>query len=697
MSGRPEVLFPLFASVETLPGVGPKVAKAMATGLDIETPRDLLFTLPTHGIDRRFQKTLNGLPLPMTVTVEVTVGRHIPNRVKGRPYRIDVEDAELPFHLVFFHAKPTWLNKVLPEGSRRVVSGKAELFDGLAQMVHPDYILPLNEAGEIPSFEAVYPLTQGVTLRTMAKAAEAAVARAPDLPEWIGESLKTREGWPGWLEAIRAAHAPQVSSDISSTAPARRRLAYDEVFAHQVTLALVRARRRKRKGRRSVATGRLQSKILAALPWKLTVAQERAIREITDDLASPERMNRLLQGDVGSGKTLVALMALLVAVEAGGQGALMAPTEILARQHHMGLTPLAEAAGVVIEVLTGRDKGPEREAKLAALKAGNIHILVGTHAVFSEDVEFADLRLAVIDEQHRFGVAQRMELGLKGERTDVLVMTATPIPRSLSLTHFGDMEVSVLDEKPPGRTPVTTALVAASRMDQVVERLRKAVAEGRQAYWVCPLVDESETSAKTAAEERFKRLRAALGEGVVGLVHGQLPTREKDAAMAAFVSGETRVLVATTVIEVGVDVPNASIMVIEGAEGFGLAQLHQLRGRVGRGAESSTCLLMYQGPLTESGRRRLEILRETDDGFRIAEEDLAMRGAGDVLGTAQSGLPRFRIADLERQAGLMSMAQGDARALIEMDPDLGTERGRAVRTLLWLMEQDQAIDMISVG
>jgi ATP-dependent DNA helicase RecG len=441
----------------------------------------------------------------------------------------------------------------------------------------------------------------------------------------------------------------------------------------------------------------LQSQVLAALPYTPTNAQERAIREISADMAGAERMSRLLQGDVGSGKTLVALMALLVAVEAGGQGVMMAPTEILARQHMAGLAPLAESAGVVIELLTGRDKGAEREAKLKALAVGDIHILVGTHAVFQEDVEFADLRLAVVDEQHRFGVAQRMRLGQKGNRVDVLVMTATPIPRSLSLAQYGDMDVSVLDEKPPGRTPVTTALVAAEKMAQVVERLRVAVAEGRQAYWVCPLVDESEVSAKTAAESRFRELRAALGEGVVGLVHGQLPPREKDAAMASFVSGETRVLVATTVIEVGVDVPNASIMVIEGAESFGLAQLHQLRGRVGRGARESTCLLLYQSPLSESGQRRLQIMRETEDGFRIAEEDLAMRGAGDVLGTAQSGLPRFRIADLERQTGLMELAQSDARALISSDPELTGPRSGAVRTLLWLMEQDQAIQMISVG
>jgi ATP-dependent DNA helicase RecG len=437
--------------------------------------------------------------------------------------------------------------------------------------------------------------------------------------------------------------------------------------------------------------------VLSALPYALTGAQTRAVAEITDDLAAPIRMNRLLQGDVGSGKTLVALMALLVVVEAGGQGVMMAPTEILARQHLEGLQPLATDAGVALELLTGRDKGREREAKLARLASGEIQILVGTHAVFQKGVEFADLRLAVIDEQHRFGVAQRMELGAKGNAVDVLVMTATPIPRSLSLAQYGDMDVSVLDEKPPGRTPVQTALVSTKRLDEVVEKLRCAVAEGKQAYWVCPLVEESEFLDMTAAEDRFKHLRTALGEGMVGIVHGQMPPAEKDAAMARFVAGDTKVLVATTVIEVGVNVPNASIMMIERAETFGLAQLHQLRGRVGRGAAASTCLLLFQDPMSETGKRRLEILRETEDGFRISEEDLAMRGAGDVIGTAQSGVPRFRIADLERQTALMQIAQKDARKLLHDDPKLETERGKAARTALWLMEQDKAIRLISVG
>ncbi|KJZ25217.1 ATP-dependent DNA helicase RecG [Tritonibacter mobilis] len=696
MSGRPEQLFPLFAELETLQGVGPKIAEHFAQ-LQITAPRDLLFSLPYSLVDRRRRETIRGLELPTTATVEITVGRHRPARNKGGAYRIDVTDQETEFQLVFFHGRSRYLTAQLPEGSRRVISGKLELFDGMAQMVHPDHMLPLEEAGDIPDFEPVYHLTHGITQKTMFKAVQSALQRVPELTEWVDASYKTKRGWADWHEAIATAHAPGHLSDLEPESPARARLAYDELFAHQLTLAIARSVEREQPGRSSVATGKLQSKVLSALPYKPTGAQGRAIEEITADMASGRRMNRLLQGDVGAGKTLVAFMALLVAVEAGGQGVMMAPTEILARQHLEGLKPLADDAGVVLEILTGRDKGKDRRAKTEALQRGDIHILVGTHAVFQQDVVFDDLRLVIVDEQHRFGVRQRMELAEKGKRADVLVMTATPIPRSLALTQYGDMEVSILDEKPPGRKPIKTAILSTERMSEVVDHLRRAIAEGRQCYWVCPLVEESEVMDLTAADERFKHLRAVLGEDVVGLVHGQMPPAEKDAAMAAFQEGRTRVLVATTVIEVGVNVPNASIMVIERAEIFGLAQLHQLRGRVGRGTARSTCLLMYQPPLTEGGRRRLEVLRESEDGFVIAETDLQMRGAGDVIGTAQSGLPRFRIADLERQADLMAIAQSDARALMTSDPDLTSDRGRAARTLLWLLRQDEAIRLISVG
>ncbi|MFA3915470.1 ATP-dependent DNA helicase RecG [Ruegeria hyattellae] len=696
MSGRPEQLFPLFAGLETLEGVGPKTAQLL-TQAEITAPRDILFSLPYAVVDRRRRNSIKGIDLPATLTVEVTVGTHRAPRSRGGAYRVHVEDEKADFQLVFFHARGDYLKRVLPTGSRRVISGKLELFDGMAQMVHPDHMLPVEEAGDIPDFEPVYHLTQSITQKTMFKATRAALERAPHLDEWIDPGLKEREGWSDWHAAIEAGHAPRGLDDILPHAPAKARLAYDELFAHQMTLALARRRERKGRGISSIATGALQSRVLASLPYRSTDAQTRAIAEISEDMAAEIRMNRLLQGDVGAGKTLVAFMALLVAVEAGGQGVMMAPTEILARQHLEGLRPLAEEAGVVLEILTGRDKGVDRRGKLDALARGDIQILVGTHAVFQEDVRFADLRLAIVDEQHRFGVRQRMELAEKGLGADVLVMTATPIPRSLSLAQYGDMDVSILDEKPPGRKPIKTAVISTQNLDAVVDRLRQAIAEGRQCYWVCPLVEESELVDLTSAEDRFKRLRAVLGEGVVGLVHGQMPPADKDAAMAAFQSGETKVLVATTVIEVGVNVPNATIMVIERAEIFGLAQLHQLRGRVGRGEAESTCLLMYQAPVSESGRRRLEVLRETEDGFRIAETDLEMRGAGDLIGTAQSGLPKFRIADLERQASLMAIAQRDARALLEADPELASDRGQAARVLLWLMRQDQAIRLISVG
>ena len=693
---RPPALFPLFAGLETLDGVGPKAAKLLPS-LGIERPRDVLFTLPYACVDRRPRASIRDVVAPATVTVEVEVGAHVPARRKGGPTRVFVRDADTEFQLVFFHVRGEFLQKQLPTGQRRLISGKIEIFDGIAQMVHPDHILRPEEAGGLPPFEPIYPLTAGITQKQMIKAVASTLQRIPALADWIDPALKAREGWSDWGDAVRTAHAPQGADDVALQAPARTRLAYDELFAHQLTLSLARSAFRRGKGQASLATGRLQAKVLAALPYRPTDAQGRAMAEIASDMATDRRMNRLLQGDVGSGKTLVALMALIVAVEAGGQGVLMAPTEILARQHLGSLRPLAESAGVVLEILSGRDKGAERAAKLKALAAGDIHLLVGTHAVFQKDVQFHDLRLAVIDEQHRFGVAQRMELGEKGLAADVLVMTATPIPRSLALAQYGDMDVSVLDEKPPGRLPVKTALISAGRYDEVVGHLRQAVSDGRQAYWVCPLVEESELVDLTAAEERFRALRVSLGDGVVGLVHGQMLPADKDKAMADFVAGRTQVLVATTVIEVGVNVPNASIMVVERAEIFGLAQLHQLRGRVGRGSADSTCVLMYQPPLSDSATRRLQILRDSEDGFRIAEEDLAMRGAGDLIGTAQSGLPKFRIADLERQAGLMAIAQSDARALLAIDPGLSGPRGQAARILLWLTGQDEAIRLISVG
>ena len=694
--GRPERLFPLFAAITTLQGIGPKSAEALEKA-SISRLRDLLFTLPSSAVDRSLRASISGVEAPRVVTVEVLIGEHHRPRSPGRPYRVIVQDAEASFQLVFFHAREPWLRGHLPSGETRVVSGKVEVFDGIAQMVHPDHILTRREAEALPKVEPVYPLSQGVTQRMMFRASADVLERMPGFEEWIEPALSEARAWPSFDEALCTLHRPSTLADLAPNAPARQRIAYDEILSHQLTLALARAQERRKPGRPTLGTGTLRQSAIAALPYALTTAQVCAVAEITDDMATSHRMNRLLQGDVGSGKTLVAWLAILAAVEAGGQAALMAPTEILARQHLESLAPMAATLDLSLTLLTGRDKGAERAAKRDAVARGKVPIVVGTHALFQDELRFADLRLAIVDEQHRFGVRQRMELGAKGEAVDVLVMTATPIPRSLTLAQYGDMDLSVLDEKPPGRKPIETVTVPSGRLDQVVDRLRKAVAEGRQAYWVCPLVHESEQVALTAAEERVKVLRARLGDGVVGLVHGQMPPAEKDAAMARFISGETGLLVATTVIEVGVNVPNASIMVIEGAEHFGLAQLHQLRGRVGRSSTASICLLLYDGPLGETARARLEIMRETEDGFRIAEEDLRLRGAGDVIGTAQSGLPRFRVADIERHADLMAVARRDAQLALERDPSLQSERGKALRELLWLMERDRAIKLLRVG
>lgn len=688
MSQRPEILFPLFSAITGLKSVGPKVAENLLK-IDISRPKDLLFTLPSSIINREPKATIIGSVFPSVVTVEVLIGEHYPNMQKGKPYRISVTDSETNFQLVFFHAHASSLEKQLPRGERRIVSGKVEMFDLLINMIHPDFIVLPHLANEIPRIEPIYPLTSGISQKTIQKVIKSALERTPCLPEWIEKSVIEKYNWPTWDDAIRLAHAPHSQDDVLPITPARKRLAYDDFFAHQVSLSIARQGYRKEKGRSTKGKSALQELVLNALPFKLTQAQIKAISEITSDMAKPFRMNRLLQGDVGSGKTLVALMALICAVDSGGQSVLMAPTEILARQHLEVLQPLAEMAGVVLEILTGRDKGKDRIAKLAALKNGNIQILVGTHAVFQKDVEFKDLRLAIIDEQHRFGVQQRMDLGRKGEMVDVLIMTATPIPRSLTLAYYGDMDMSILDEKPANRKPIETVLIPSIRLNQIIKRLGVAIQEGKQAYWVCPLVEESDQIDWIAAAERHKVLQMALGAENVGLVHGQMSSADKDAAMANFISGETKILVATTVIEVGVNILNATIMVIEESERYGLAQLHQLRGRVGRGAQKSSCLLMYTPPLRGAAKKRLEFLRETEDGFRIADMDLKLRGSGDLLGVQQSGLPKFRIADAETQIDLLKMAHDDARMLLAEDPGLKKSRGRAVRILLSLMNYEK--------
>ena len=685
---RPEILFPLFADVGRLTGIGPRYAKLIekAAGPQIV---DLLWHLPSNLVDRRFSPSIADAPDGVIATLTVTVLKHTPGRGRA-PYRVLCSDPSDEIELVYFHAKGDWLEKLLPIGQTRVISGKVERFRGHPQMPHPDHVVPEAEAASVRIVEPVHPSTDGLPQRVLRRAVDGALERLPSLEEWINPTLVQARDWPSWEAAVRQAQHPEGAQDLEPDTLARQRLAYDEILSNQLALALVRARLKKQPGRVTKGDGSLRDAILAALPFALTGSQRTALAEIEGDMAAPSRMLRLLQGDVGSGKTLVALMAMANAVECGAQAALMAPTEILARQHFATLEPLACKAGIRAEILTGRDKGKTRSAILGRIAEGSAQIVVGTHALFQEDVAFRDLAIAVIDEQHRFGVHQRMILGAKGTGVDLLVMTATPIPRTLVMTAYGDLDVSRLTEKPPGRQPIDTRVVANERLMEVIEGVARRLDAGAKVYWVCPLVEESEALDAAAAQERASTLRERFGERV-GLVHGRMKGAEKDAVMAQFKDGSVDLLVATTVIEVGVDVPEATVMVIEHAERFGLAQLHQLRGRIGRGDKASTCLLVYAAPLSETARSRLAVMRESEDGFRIAEEDLRLRGAGEVLGTRQSGLPTFRLADAAAHNDLFAVARDDARLLLSQDPELETPRGQAVRTLLYLFERDAAV------
>lgn len=701
---RSSLLDPLFAPVTALDGVGSRIAALLArvtpatAGDGMARVGDLVFLMPHSIIDRRARPKIMEAQDGAIVTLELRVDRHqpAPRARSNVPYRVYGHDETGEIALVFFRGRADWLNKVLPEGEEVIVSGRFEWFNGRASMVHPDHIASIDNAADLPLVEPVYPLTAGLSPKTLRKALGDALSQLPELHEWIDETLASRHGWPDFHDALQRIHAPRDALDIDPQSAARRRLAYDEFLAGQLSLGLVRQRVRKLAGRPLTGDGTVSAAIRNALPFSLTPSQEEALTAISADLEAPERMIRLLQGDVGSGKTVVALLAAAQAIEAGGQVAIMAPTEILAQQHFATIAPLAEKAGIATAALTARQKGRERAEILAGLADGSISIVCGTHALFQESVAFQNLAFAVVDEQHRFGVHQRLRLTAKGDAPDMLVMTATPIPRTLVLTTFGDMDVSKLTGKPAGRKPITTVTLPLERLSDLVERVRDAISKGGKAYWICPLVEDSAESDLMSAEQRHAHLQPMFGNRL-GLVHGRMKSSEKAEAMAAFKAGETQLLVATTVIEVGIDVGDATIMVIEHAERFGLAQLHQLRGRVGRGDAASSCVLLYRGPLGETARARLEIMRETEDGFRIAEEDLRLRGEGDLLGTQQSGMPGFRTASLAAHGDLLEIARDDARLVLAKDEDLTSPRGQALRNLLYLFDRDEAIRLLRAG
>ncbi len=698
---RPALLNPLFAPVTSLGGVGPKQDRLLRYLLDREqTPRlvDLLLHLPASVIDRRARPKIRDAVPGTVVTLEVTVDRHRPTPARNprAPHLVYASDETGDVVLTYFRAQPGYVEKLLPVGSKRYVSGTAQMYDGTLQLTHPDRVV--DEAGfaKLSGIDPVYPLTEGLALGSLRRAMAQALQKLPVLPEWISPEVLRRCKFPPIAEALNRVHMPLELADILPDGPFWSRLAFDELLAGQLALALVRAQLRRPAGDRHAGDGHLRNKIIDALPYALTASQRQAAAAITDDLRQPVRMLRLLQGDVGSGKTVVALLAAAAVTEAGKQAALMAPTEILARQHIKTIAPLAERAGLRVAILTGREKGKERRDILARLAAGEIDFLVGTHALIQDDVVFKALALAVVDEQHRFGVRERLALTAKGGNVDVLVLSATPIPRTLVLTYFGDMDVSELREKPAGRQPIDTRAVPDSRLSEVMDAVGRALSAGKLVYWICPLVEESEAVNLTDAESRYLSLKARFGDKV-GLVHGKMRGTEKDRVMALFATGEIGLLVATTVVEVGVDVPAASIMVIENAERFGLAQLHQLRGRIGRGSEASTCLLLYMEPLNEMSRARLKVIRETTDGFTIAEQDLRLRGEGDVLGVRQSGLPGYRIARSEVHGQLITQARDEALRIMKDNPKLQGARGEALRCLLYLFERDEALPLIGAG
>jgi len=690
---RPEILFPLFTPVSTLKGVGPRVAP-LVERVAGSLVRDVLFTVP-QSVIRRTTATAATAIDGQVQTFVVSIDAHQPPSRLGQPWKIRAWDETGFLTLTWFKGHGPHLERQHPVGARRAVSGKVERFGSEIQVAHPEYLLPEDRAGDIPAFEPVYAATAGLPSRTFRRFALEALSRAVDLPEWLDPAWQAREGLPTWHAAFTAAHNPAGEADVSPLSPHRRRLAYDELLAHQMALAQRKATRRAQPAPRVTASP-LAAAAEKALPFKLTGAQIRSLSEVRGDLASGERMSRLLQGDVGSGKTVVAMLAVTDVAGAGLQSAIMAPTEILARQHYETMAEPLSKLGLSVILLTGRDKGAGRAAKLSGLADGTHAVAIGTHALFQDDVVFKALGLSVIDEQHRFGVNERRRLQDKGDGVHLLAMSATPIPRTLELTVFGDLDVSRIDEKPPGRTPVATRAVPMPRLAEIVDRLKAAAQAGAQAFWICPLVSESEKIDLQAAEDRASVLRQIIGPSV-GLVHGQMPAAEKDAVMQAFVEGKVSVLVATTVVEVGVNVPNASIMVIEQAERFGLAQLHQLRGRVGRGARESSCVLLYDLPLSDTAQQRLDILRKSDDGFEIAEKDLELRGGGDPLGLKQSGFPAYRLADSVVHRDLIAVAADDARLILARDPDLASPRGQAVRVLQELFDLKPASPQHDAG
>ena len=684
---RPKILYKLFSNIISLKGIGPKNAKVIER-LCGKYVIDLLFHKPSTYIDRRNSPKIIDLEEGKIATIIVTIDSHSPSFNKRMPYRINCTDNTGSVSIVYFNLRGPYLKKIFPVGRQKVISGKFEKFNDNFQITHPQHVVDIDNLDNVKKIECIYPLTSGLTSKTIQKSINSALINLDPLPEWIPDDKIRTNNWPNWNEAIKKIHNPINTSD-SVNSLFLERLVFDELLAQQLTIRLIKNKISHTQGIALERNNKFINQLEKKLDFSLTNDQLKTIDEISSDQSKPSKMLRLLQGDVGSGKTIVALFAMMQCLENEKRSILMAPTEILAEQHFNTIANIINSMNLTCSLITSSTKENHNF---------NADILIGTHALFQEKVSFDNIGLVVIDEQHKFGVHQRILLNEKaGNDCDILLMTATPIPRTLELAAYGDTDISKIMEKPKNRKEINTKSINITKVEDLKKSLNKIIDKGEKIYWVCPLVDESEKLQLQSVNERLKDLRNYYNDYSVEIVHGQMQQEDKNSVMQKFKSGKVNILVATSVIEVGIDDPDATVIIIENAERFGLSQLHQLRGRVGRGAKTSTCILLFNGPLTENAKRRIKIMKETNDGFKIAEEDLDIRGAGEILGSKQSGVPNFKLSNLDKHKHLLEEARETAIKTIKDDPQLKSSLGKAQRVLLHLFRNDVAIDYLKTG
>ena len=684
---RPKILYKLFSNLETIKGIGPKNAKLIER-LCGKYLLDLILHRPIAYIDRRNSPKIKDLSNNSIVTLILKVDSHTPSFNKRMPYKITCSDETGQLNIVYFNLRGPYLKKMFPLGSKKVVSGKVEEFNGIFQMTHPQHIADESNLDSVKKIECVYPLTAGISSKIIQKSINSSLAIIDDLPEWIPNDYLQKNNWTSWKKSIYEMHNPNELKEDKEDIYLNR-LVFDELLSQQLTVRLIKNKISKLKGNTIKPNGSLLESLKNHLSFELTDDQNQAIKEISKDQSSPNKMLRLIQGDVGSGKTVVALHGMIQCAENSKKSILMAPTEILAEQHYNTIKLFADKLKLSCALITASNKKNHNYES---------DILIGTHALFQDKVSIDNIGLIVIDEQHRFGVHQRILLNEKaGNECDILLMTATPIPRTLELASYGDMDITKIMQKPKNRKPIITKSINLNKIESLKEALIKKLKQREKIYWVCPLVDESDKIDLQSVNQRVLDIQKYYKDFNVEMVHGQMKQEEKNKIMDNFKNFKTQILVATSVIEVGIDDPDATVIIIENSERFGLSQLHQLRGRVGRGTKQSTCILLFDGTLTDNAKKRINVMKETNDGFKIAEEDLSIRGAGEILGTRQSGLPNFRLTNLNVHKSLMLQAREMAIKIVEKDPELSSDQGKSLRLLLHLFNNQVAIDYLKSG